>query len=109
MALYMYQGAYTAESIAAQIKNPQDRLEAVRPAIQAFGGKLIAGGFTFGEYDVVAIIEAPNETSMAALALSIAAGGAIRAGKTTGLLSGQEWVTALKQAGASGSAYRPAR
>lgn len=25
MALYMYQAAYTAESIAAQIKEPQDR------------------------------------------------------------------------------------
>ena len=31
MALYMYQAAYTAESVAAQIKEPQDRIEAVKP------------------------------------------------------------------------------
>ncbi len=31
MALYTYQAAYTAESMAAQIKDPQDRIEAVRP------------------------------------------------------------------------------
>jgi hypothetical protein len=32
MALYMYQAAYTPESLAAQIKEPRDRIEAVRPA-----------------------------------------------------------------------------
>ena len=32
MALYMHQAAYTAESWAAQIKNPQNRVEAVGEA-----------------------------------------------------------------------------
>ena len=49
MALFMYQAAYTAESVAAQIKEPHDRIEAVRPAIENLGGKLIAGGYPFGE------------------------------------------------------------
>ena len=31
MALYIYQAAYTPESLAALIKEPQDRIEAVRP------------------------------------------------------------------------------
>ena len=44
MALYLYQAAYTAESVAAQIKEPQDRIEAVRGMIEGQGGKLIAGG-----------------------------------------------------------------
>ena len=39
MALYMYQAAYTAESLAAQIKEPQDRVEVVRPAIEAMGSQ----------------------------------------------------------------------
>ena len=37
MALYMYQAAYSAESMAAQIKQPQDRIEAVRPSLEAMG------------------------------------------------------------------------
>jgi hypothetical protein len=37
MGLYMYQGTYTAESVAAQIKEPHDRVEAVRPALEAMG------------------------------------------------------------------------
>jgi uncharacterized protein with GYD domain len=107
MALYMYQAAYTAESVAAQIKEPQDRIEVVRPALEAMGAKIIAGGYPLGEYDVLILFEAPNETAAASVALAVAAGGATRAGKTTRLLSGQEWIESLRQAQAS--EYRPAR
>jgi len=107
MPLYMYQAAYTSESIAAQIKNPVDRIEAVRPAAEALGGKILAGGYPFGEYDVLIIFEAPDDTTAAASALAIAAGGAARAAKTTRLLSGEEWVAALRKA--QQSQYQPAR
>ena len=42
MPLYMYQAAYTAESLAAQLKNPQNRADTVgRAACEAVGGKLV--------------------------------------------------------------------
>ena len=109
MPLYLYQAAYTAESIAAQIKDPQDRLEVNRPTFEAIGGKLVAGGFSFGEYDVAAVFEAPDDVSAAALALAVAAGGAVKAAKTTKLLSGAEWIQALRKAPMAGNVYRPAR
>jgi uncharacterized protein with GYD domain len=110
MALYMYQAAYTAESLAAQIKTPQDRLEvAARPVVQAIGGKLVAGGYSFGDYDVTIIYEAPDDTSAAAVALAAGAGGAIKSSKTTKLLSGSEWVEALRKATSVSEVYRPAR
>ena len=40
MPHYLVQAAYTPEAWAAQVKNPQDRAEVVRPAIEALGGKL---------------------------------------------------------------------
>jgi uncharacterized protein with GYD domain len=107
MPLYMYQAAYTSESLAAQIKEPQDRIEVVRPALEAMGGKILAGGYPFGEYDVVVIYEAPDDTTAASVALAVGAGGAARAAKTTRLLSGQEWIESLRKA--QGSQYRPAR
>jgi uncharacterized protein with GYD domain len=107
MALYTYQAAYTAESMAAQIKEPQDRIEAVRPALEALGAKIQVGGFPFGEYDVLVVYEAADDTTAASVAMAIAAGGAIRSSKTTRLLSGQEWTESLRKA--QGSAYRPAR
>lgn len=107
MALYTYQAAYTAESMAAQIKDPQDRIEAVEQALEALGAKILVGGFPFGEYDVLVVYEAPDDTTAASVAMAIAAGGALRSSKTTRLLSGQEWTESLRKA--QGSAYRPAR
>ena len=89
MPLFMYQAAYTAESWAAQLKNPQNRVETVgRQACEAVGGKLVGGWYCFGEYDVVFICDVPNNESMSAIALAVAAGGALKAGKTTALMTG---------------------
>jgi uncharacterized protein with GYD domain len=107
MPLYLYQAAYTAQSIAAQIKQPHDRIEAVKPALEAMGVRILAGGYPFGEYDVCIVMEAPDDQTAAGVSLSVAAGGALRSAKTTRLLSGQEWVEALTKAQAS--TYQPAR
>ena len=107
MALYMYQAAYTAESMAAQIREPQDRIKAVTPALEAMGAKIVAGGYPFGEYDVLVILEAPDDTTAASVALAVGAGGAVKSAKTTRLLSGEEWMESLRKA--QGSPYQPAR
>jgi uncharacterized protein with GYD domain len=109
MHLYMHQAAYTPESIAAQIRNPEDRLEvATRPTVEAAGGKFIAGGFSFGEYDLVALFEAPDDVSAATVSLAVSAGGALKAVRTTRLLGGAEWVEALKRTPSVSSHYQPA-
>jgi uncharacterized protein with GYD domain len=107
MALYMYQAAYTAESMAAQIKEPHDRIEAVRPSLEALGAKILVGGYPFGDYDVLVIYEAGDDTTAASVAMAVAAGGAVKSAQTTRLLSGQEWIESLRKA--QGSQYRPAR
>ena len=110
MPQYLYQLAYTPESLAAQIKNPQDRLETVgKQLADAVGAQIVGGGYSFGEYDISIIIEAADDVTMAAVAVAIAAGGAVKAAKTTSLLSGPQWVAALKKAPAVSAQYRPAR
>ena len=109
MPLYMYQAAYTPESIAAQIKEPKDRAEVVKPAFDAIGATILAAGYPFGEYDVLVVYEAPDDTAAAGLALAVAAGGAVKAAKTTRLLSGQEWIDSLRRAQDVAPQYRPAR
>jgi uncharacterized protein with GYD domain len=99
MPLYMYQAAYTAESLAAQLKKPENRVEAVgRSACEAVGGKLVGGWYCFGDYDLAIIADVPNNESMAAIALAIAAGGAVKSAKTTVLMTGSEAVAAMKKA-----------
>ena len=107
MALYLYQVAYTAESIAAQLKNPQDRVAMVAKMLESsVGAKVIGGGYSSGKFDIAILIEAADDTTMAACSLAIAAGGALRASQTTPLLSGEQWVSALKTAATIN--YKPA-
>jgi uncharacterized protein with GYD domain len=110
MPLHMYQAAYTPESWAAQLKNPQNRVDAVgKAACEAVGGKLVCGAYCFGEYDLVIIADVPDDASMSAIAMAIAAGGAVKASKTSKLLSGAEGVEAMRKADAVAKVYRPAR
>ena len=110
MPLYMYQAAYTPESWAAQIKNPQNRVETVaRKVCEAAGGKLVGAWLCFGDYDFVLIADVPNNESMAAVALAAGAGGAIKASKTTVLMTAKDGVGALKKAQEVAKAYKPAR
>ena len=110
MALYMYQAAYTPESWAAQLRNPQNRVETVGKAVcEAVGGRLVCGAYCFGEYDLVVIADVPDDESMSAVAMAIAAGGAVKSGKTTKLLSGAQGVEAMRKADAVAKLYSPAR
>ena len=105
MPYYMIQGAYTSEAWAAQVANPQNRVEIVRPMIEGLGGRIESAFFAFGEYDVVLITEFPDNVSAASLSMTINAGGGFKAGKTTALMTMDEGIEALKKAGGTG--YRP--
>jgi uncharacterized protein with GYD domain len=97
MALYMYQASYTAKSMAAQLKEPQDPVEALRSALEDVGAKLMVAAFPFGEYDVLVVYEAPDDVTAASVAMAVAAAGEVKSAKTTRLLSGQEWLDSLRK------------
>ena len=97
MALYMYQASYTAKSMAAQLKEPQDPVEVIRPTVEELGAKIVVAGFPFGEYDVLVVYEAPDDMTAASVSMAVAAAGEIKSGKTTRLLSGQEWLESLRK------------
>jgi uncharacterized protein with GYD domain len=97
MTVYMYQASYTAKSMAAQLKEPHDPLEAIRPTLEELGAKILVAGFPFGEYDVLVVYEAPDDMTAASVAMAIAAAGEVKSGKTTRLLSGQEWLESLRK------------
>jgi uncharacterized protein with GYD domain len=101
----MYQGSYTSENWATQIQNPQNRMEQIKSLVEANGGKLLGFYYAFGEYDVVVIMEAPDNVSVSALALAVASSGAVKTGKTTVLMSPEEGLEAMRRAGGTG--YRP--
>ena len=97
MPLYMYQASYTAKSMADQLKEPRDPEEVFRPALAELGATIVVTGFPFGEYDVLVVYEAPDDMTAASVAMAVAAAGEVRSGKTTRLLSGQEWLESLRK------------
>ena len=80
-----------------------------RQACEAVGGKLLGGWYCFGDYDFVIIADVPSNEAISAIALAIAAGGAIKSAKTPVLMTGAEIVEALKKATAVAKTYKPAR
>jgi uncharacterized protein with GYD domain len=98
MAYYLYQAAYTPEAWTAQIKNPQDVRQRVQAVMEQNGGKLVGVWYAFGEYDIVAIGEYPDNVSAATVAVTFAAGGALKAAKTTPLMTVEEGMELLKRA-----------
>jgi uncharacterized protein with GYD domain len=102
---YLYQISYNAEGWAAMVKRPQDRVAAIRKVVEKLGGKVEAFWMAFGDYDVIGVVEMPNNVKAAAFAVAVAAGGACKDVKTTPLLSVSDGVDAMKKAGKSG--YKP--
>ena len=83
MPIYITQGRYTRDAIKGMIVKPEDRAEAVARLLSKVGGKLIGYYLTFGEYDFMAISEAPNDTQMAAVLLAAGSSGGVSDLKTT--------------------------
>ena len=105
MPYYLVQLSYTKEAVKALVDNPQNRIEAVRPAFEELGVTIREAFLAFGDYDVVLITEAPSNVQAAAISLAVTAGGAVEHYKTAPLMTWGEGVEAMRAAG--GSSYRP--
>ena len=66
MAKYLILGSYTSTAWAAQVKNPQNRMEVVKPAIERLGGTFDSAYMAFGDHDIVGIVDMPDNVTAAA-------------------------------------------
>ena len=105
MPHYLVQASYTAQGVSGLVKNPEDRAAAIRPLVEGMGGRIESMYFAFGESDVVVIAELPDNVTMAAFSMAVAAGGGVTNFKTTVLLPMSEGVEAARKAGSI--SYRP--
>jgi uncharacterized protein with GYD domain len=81
-------------------QHPEDRTGAVRESIEAAGGRLHGLWYAIGEYDGMALWEAPDLVSMnSAIVATRVAGAHIRI-DTTVLLDVEEGLQALEQSSA---------
>ena len=104
MPLCLTRFSYTAETWARLIAHPEDRRNAARTYVESVGGTLHGFWYAFGAYDGLTLWEAPDDVSMAAVALAIGSGGALSSLETTVLLSVEDTMAAL--GAAQGITYR---
>jgi uncharacterized protein with GYD domain len=96
---YLSRFSYPPETWARMIENPEDRRAAARSYIESVGGELHGFWYAFGSHDGYTLWEAPDDVSMAAVALAIGSGGALSSFETTVLLTVDETMDALRRAG----------
>lgn len=90
MPKYLVQVNYTVEGAKGVLKEGgTGRREAVEKLIKSIGGKIESFYFCFGKYDVVLIVDAPDNVAIAAASMTVGASGAAEV-QTTTLLTAEE-------------------
>lgn len=105
MARFLCQLAYTPEAWAAQLENPANRADQIKPALDTLGAKFESVYFAFGESDIVGILDCPDNVSAAALSICITATGIVKSCKTTPLMTMQEGIEAMRKASRALAVY----
>ena len=98
MPLYLTKFSYTPETWARLIGKPEDRRKAAQTYIESVGGKLHGFWYAFGAHDGYNLWEAPDNVSMAAVALAIGSGGALATIETTVLMTVEDTMDAMGKA-----------
>ena len=77
MPAYVLLLNYTDQGIRSVKESPQ-RAQAVRRLIESLGGSMPHLYWTIGPYDLVAIVEAPNDEVLSSALMAIASQGNVR-------------------------------
>ena len=97
MPRYLLQANYVGEGIKGLLKEGgTSRRAAAEKAIKSLGGTMESFYYAFGETDAYVVAELPDQVSMAALALTISATGAVTT-RTTVLMTPEELDAASKK------------
>ena len=107
MAHYLVQLTYSADAWAAQLRNPQNRVDVTRPLFDRLGIRIESVYYTFGDYDLVIVVEAPANVNAAALSLAVTASGACKAVQTTPLMTIEEGIAAMRMGAEAATVYTP--
>lgn len=84
MPLYVTLWKYTKDGLV-DIKNTTDRYKVVNEIIKSHGGRVVNGYGLIGEYDVMTIVELPDEKALVSSILKICSKGRVTSQTLTAL------------------------
>ena len=94
MSYYILLIKWTEQGIS-KINESPDRFSSFKAMLEKVGGKLIGGYYTFGEYDVVIVMEAPNDEAVMSLMLKVGSAVNVRT-KTLKAFTAEEGIKIIK-------------
>ena len=97
MPKYLVEASYTVEGVKGiQSAGGSSRRDAIAALAESVGGQLESLYFAFGERDVYAVVDLPDNESATAVALTVNASGAVTV-RTTVLVTPEEVDAAAKR------------
>ena len=91
MPTYLIQFSYTPHSIKGLVEQPDvDHAGQASAMVDSVGGKLLGYWYAFGDFDGVVLLEAPDASTAASVAMAIGGTGEVRRLETTVLLTMDE-------------------
>lgn len=103
MPKYLFTGTYSVDGAKGLVKDGGTKRRAViEKMVGELGGTVEAFYFTFGEHDVLVIVDLPDNETAAAIALTVAASGSVGI-DTTVLLTPEE----VDASGKKSVSYKP--
>lgn len=108
MAMYIVTGNYTSDAIKGLLAAPSDREAAVRPLVEAAGGKMVSFLVTTGETDFSMVIETDDAVGLMSALIVAGATGTVSNLKTVQAFTSEQFLNAQKKAGQIAAKFRPA-
>jgi len=102
MTSYLVQFTYVSGSVKAMTDKPDvDHAGQAAQMVASVGGKLHGYWYAFGEFDGVVLLEAPDASTAASVAMAIGGTGEVSRLQTTVLLDMDEAQKAMRKAAAA--------
>ena len=105
MPYYLLQTTYTSEARSVQSRHPDNIVERANVVAENLGGRIENIFYSLGDYDVLVIVELPDNVSASAAIVAVSAGWATKEAKITPLMSVEEGIEGMKMSKNAG--YRP--
>ena len=97
MPKYMFKASYTATGVKGiATEGGSARRDAVKRAVESVGGSLVSFNFAFGNPDLYAVADLPDNETATAIALAVNGSGAVTV-HTVPLLTPEEVDAAAKR------------
>ena len=106
MPKFLFLGSYTSDAWSRMVATPPDRPAAASELAEALGGHAECFYYAFGEFDIVTIMELPDDAAAAALSLAVTSSGRVKSLRTHRLISAEEAPAMFSKAQAAVAVYK---